>query len=217
MAQTNGVALPADELRVVLDQVRILQTQAVQREAVIRALQDSLAAARAENEVLRRQWDEARLRAQTLGANPGDREVVVLARQLGVAVQEQVELIRQVAGLISAVESGQDVAGELRRAKELFFPAAMTNQVPVDTRTSAKVVDVNLELRMAVLDMGVRQNVRIGMPVQAWRGDRLVAELRIVDVRTRISGALIERVERGVNLQIGDQVRVTGSQMELKK
>jgi hypothetical protein len=79
------------------------------------------------------------------------------------------------------------------------------------------VVDVNAPLRMAVLDVGAQQGARVGMPVQVWRGDRLIAELRIVEARRRVSGALIERVERGVILQVGDRARVAGNQMELKR
>ena len=41
------------------------------------------------------------------------------------------------------------------------------------------------------------------------RGDRVVAELRIVEVRQKISGALIESVEKNVTLQAGDTAKVT--------
>jgi hypothetical protein len=44
-----------------------------------------------------------------------------------------------------------------------------------------------------------------------WRGDRIVAELRVVEVRQRICGALIEKLEQKVTLQAGDKARVTKS------
>ena len=214
-AQTNNVVLPAKELQVVLEQVGALQAQAAQREAVIRALQESLAVARAENELLRQQWAEARGRAQVLGANPGDREAVVAQRQLVAAAAAQAELVAQLTRLVAAVESRANVEAELRRAKELVRPSQP--RATTGTLAAAKVVDVSAPLRLAVLDVGALQGARVGMPVQVWRQDRLVAELRIVDVRPRVSGALIERVEQGVTVQAGDAVRVTGNETDGKR
>ena len=216
-AQTNDASLPARELQLVLEQVRVLQAQAAQRETAIRALQESLTVARAENELLQRQWVEAQLRAQTLGANPGDHEAIAATRRLNVALHEQGELIAQLARLVAAVESNADVGAELQRAKARLSPSTATNGVAAGTLAAATVVDVNAPLRMAVLDVGAQQGARVGMPVQVWRGDRLIAELRIVEARRRVSGALIERVERGVILQVGDRARVDGNQMELKR
>jgi len=51
----------------------------------------------------------------------------------------------------------------------------------------------------------------VGMPFLVVRGDRVVAELRVVEVRRRICGALIEKVEKGVALAVGDAARVTKS------
>lgn len=216
-AQTNDASLPARELQLVLEQVRVLQAQAAQRETALRALQESLTVARAESELLRRQWVEAQLRAQTLGANPGDHEAIAATRRLGVALYEQAELVTQLARLVAAVESNADIDPELKRAKALLSSSTATNDVAVGTLAAATVVDVNAPLRMAVLDVGALQGARVGMPVQVWRGDRLIAELRIVEARRRVSGALIERVERGVTLQVGDRARVAGNQVELKR
>jgi len=43
------------------------------------------------------------------------------------------------------------------------------------------------------------------------RGERVVAELKIVEVRQRICGALIERVEEGVTLKTGDVARAASN------
>jgi len=40
------------------------------------------------------------------------------------------------------------------------------------------------------------------------RGEHVVAELKIVEVRQRICGALIEQVKEGVTLKTGDIARV---------
>ena len=73
---------------------------------------------------------------------------------------------------------------------------------------AATVLDVNPDLRLVVLNVGLLQGARIGMPLVVLRGDRVIAELKIVDVRQRICGALIERTEKQVTLKTGDVARV---------
>jgi hypothetical protein len=67
---------------------------------------------------------------------------------------------------------------------------------------------VNPDLRLVVLNIGQLQGARIGMPMVVMRGEHVVAELKIVEVRQRICGALIERVKEGVTLKTGDVARV---------
>jgi hypothetical protein len=76
------------------------------------------------------------------------------------------------------------------------------------TLGAATVLDVNPDLRLVVLNVGLLQGARIGMPLIVLRGDRVIAELKIVDVRQRICGALIERTEKQVTLKTGDVARV---------
>jgi hypothetical protein len=49
------------------------------------------------------------------------------------------------------------------------------------------------------------------MPLVILRGDRVVAELKIVEVRPRICGALVERVEKKVTVKAGDKAQVAKS------
>ena len=77
--------------------------------------------------------------------------------------------------------------------------------------TTARVLEVNQKLQLVVLNVGAQQGARIGMPMIILRGDRMVAELRIVEVRQKICGALIENVENNVMVQAGDTARVTKS------
>ena len=57
-------------------------------------------------------------------------------------------------------------------------------------------------------DHAQMQGARIGMPMVVVRGERIIAELKVVEVRERICGALIERVQEGVTLKTGDVARV---------
>ena len=58
-------------------------------------------------------------------------------------------------------------------------------------------------------NIGSQQGVKIGMPFQIQRGNHLVARARVVDVREKISGAVIE--EYGSNtekVKVGDTMHI---------
>ncbi len=215
-----------DELRLVLDKLRTenadLKSQLELRDTVIRNLQESLAVARTESEMFQRKWTEAQLRAQTLGANPNDSEASAAQRQLAEAIRQlalaQAEcqrLTAQLERLLVAVQSNTDLRAEIEATQALL--AAMKRSTTAPTAfvagrlEAAKVLDVNPKLRVAVLNVGAEQGVRIGMPFQVERDERAVATVRVVEVRPQVCGALIESAEKGVTLQAGDTAKVTKS------
>jgi hypothetical protein len=226
-----GATASADELRVLVDKLtsdnRRLKTDLEQRETIIRLLTENLAVARTESEWFQKQWSEAQLRAQTLGINFGDnsagqvqRQFVESVRALYLAEAERRRLIERLQTLLDAVEKQGDVAGELARTKALLAATARPASGRTDKAAAARglvegtlgaatVLDVNPDLRLVVLNIGLLQGARVGMPLVMLRGNRVVAELKIVEVRQRICGALIERVEKQVTLKAGDIVRVT--------
>lgn len=227
--QTNDAALQQMELRVVVDRLRAenadLKAQGDRREVVIRKLQESLAVARTESELFQQRWMEAQVRAQTLGANPADREAVAAQRELVETVRrlflaeaERQRLVAQLQRLLGAVQSNANVAAEAAATQALLDSVTVPAGTParkaaaVGSLGNAKVLDVNPQLRVAVLDVGAQQGARVGMPFQAWRDDRLVAELRVVEVRPRVCGALIERVEPHQTVRVGDEARAVGKQ-----
>ena len=53
--------------------------------------------------------------------------------------------------------------------------------------------------------------MRLGMPFAVIQGDRIVGRLKVVEVRKKISGAVIERMDRDKTIQVGDRVRITKS------
>jgi hypothetical protein len=215
-----------EELQVVLEKLRTANTdlkqQLGQREAVIRKLQESLAVARTESDLFQKKWQEAQLRAQTLGVNFGDadatqaqRQLIESIRSLYLAEAERQRLMEQLARLLTTLESNGDVAAEVERTKLLLASTwgqgETSGKMRLSTLESAKVLEVNLKLQLVVLDVGILQGARIGMPILVLRGDRVIGQLRIVDVRRRICGALIESVEKGVTVAAGDSARATRS------
>ncbi len=221
VAVTGTRGASDEELRRALDQLSAsytdVQRKLSEREAAVRTLTESLAIARTESELFQKLWTEAQVRVQTLGQNITDADAVAQQRQfvetlraLYLAETERQRLSDQLRRLVTAVESNGNVAAEIEQTKRLLVagekPAAPAGNGSIE---AAKVLEVNPKLRLVVLDVGAQQGARIGMPMMVWRGDRGVAELRIVEVRQKISGALIEKVENKVTLQAGDTARVS--------
>ena len=77
-----------------------------------------------------------------------------------------------------------------------------------------KILDVNKDLGMAVLSAGRDQGVRSGMRLAALEKNRPVAELRVVDVRAGIAGAVIETTAFGVLPKAEDRVIVAKGSTE---
>lgn len=217
-----------DELQVAVDALHSenqrLKEDLQQREAVIRVLTENLAIARTESDLFQKRWAEAQARVQTLGvATPAEasdqvrRQLIESMRSLYLADAERQRLVEQLERLLTAVQSGTNVVTEAQHTKQLLAALQQPSSGRETTgRTSpgldnATVLDVNATLHVVVLNVGSVQDSRVGMPFLVWRGDRVVAELRVVEVRRSICAALMERVERGVTLAAGDVARVAKS------
>ncbi len=200
----------------------------------IRSLDESLAVANAEREVTRRQYGEQKLRMEALGlAAVGDNKEALEQRLLNavrdlalvrdekekiaerlVALSETVMLYMKSATVANA-EVRLELEAQLRAANE----AAQADKLgkndggqppdPEPTLTNAKVVSMKEDLSLIVVNVGNHDGVKIGMPFQVVRDHRFVARARVVDVRERISGAIIEEYSSNEQkVKVGDGVRV---------
>jgi hypothetical protein len=88
------------------------------------------------------------------------------------------------------------------RAEEEVAPGLM----------DGKVLSVKEEWSLVVGDLGTRQGLKIGMPLRVVHDGKMVATLRVVDVRDRISGAVIQELESDkVKIRVGDRLEVDAS------
>ncbi len=199
-----------------------LKQQLDERDAVIRKVTESLAIARTESELFQKKWTEAKLQAQTLGVNFADasttaaqRQLVESVRALYLAEAERQRLVEQLQRLLTAIQDNRDVAAEVERTKALVAateqPQAATAKGTQSALQTAQVLDVNPNLRLVVLNVGLLHGARVGMPFVVTRGDRVIAQVRVVEVRRRICGAVIENLERNVKVAAGDAAHVTKS------
>ena len=213
------MAQQTEDMQHALDQLSAsyanAQKQLAERDAAIKTLTESLAIARTESELFQNLWTEAQLRAQTLGVGPTDsthRQLVESLRTLYLAEAERQRLIEQLTRLLVAVQTGTNATGEVERAKALLAAEKPIGQpVSQSSLETARVLEFNSKLRLVVLDVGSLQGARVGMPFIVLRGDRVIAWARVVEVRQKICGALIEKTEGNVAVKAGDTASVTKS------
>ncbi len=77
-------------------------------------------------------------------------------------------------------------------------------------KKSVRVVDVNPELGLVVLDAGVRQGLRLNVEYRVVRNEAIIAQLRVVDIRETIAGALVEKMSHQGLPRIGDAAILGG-------
>jgi hypothetical protein len=71
-----------------------------------------------------------------------------------------------------------------------------------------KVLSVKEEWSLVVGDLGARQGVKIGMPLRVVRSGKTIATLRVVDVREKISGAVIQELDSDkTKIKVGDRLQ----------
>ena len=98
---------------------------------------------------------------------------------------------------------------ELRAADRILGVGAGDDLDAGPTLTDASVVEVKPEFALVVANIGRNAGVKVGMPFQVWRDNRRIGDVRVIDVRDRISGAVIQNlVSEEDSIQTGDRLRV---------
>ena len=201
-------------------------------EKTIRALNESLAVANAESEVFKKQYAELKLRMEALGlASVGDNKealeqrLLKAVRDLDLTRQEKDKLAERLVALSETVllafktanvqdpQIRLDVEEQLRSANQSLDASNAVNaqnnvQAPADL-TNAQVISIKEDYGLLVINLGSKQGAKIGMPFQVVRGGHAVGRARVVDVRERICGAVVEEFSSNVEkVRVGDQMRV---------
>lgn len=200
-------------------------------ENTVKQLTQSLANANAEAETYKRQAADLSLKLQALGTDRSDdaleQKLLAAVRDLRLAKKDnedyRSELIQLSETVVALLKSTDTIAPDdrmavetaLRRTSELL--GAPQGAQPVEaveaTLQDALVVDVKPELSLIVANVGEKHGVKIGMPFQVWRDGAKVGEVRVIDVRSRICGAVIQNLENNKNpVKAGDSLRVDARQ-----
>ena len=115
-------------------------------------------------------------------------------------LEDQSRRIRKLSEALAEAQAALDVKEE-RRVQAVGSAV----ETPMDVPVEARIVDSNADLGLVVLDQGARQGVRYGLPLTVMRDRRRVARIRVVDVRERVAGAVVEETARGDYPQKGDR------------
>ena len=209
-----------------LSQTAELRRQlAIQRESV-KTLTDSLAESNAEAELFRRKYSDLQLRMEALGVESASKDRTKLEQrllnavsdlQLAVKEREQyrdqmLQLTEAMLNLLKTSTGGDakarmEVEAQVRSTNALVAKAANDTEVQ-PTLMDGSVVSVKDEWSLVVGNLGEKQGVKIGMPLRVVREGRLIATLRVVDVRQKICGAVIQEMGSGKDkIKVGDRLQ----------
>jgi hypothetical protein len=218
-------------LQTVVEENESLRQQLDLTRQQLSSLTETLALATTEAEVFRRESGELKLRMEALGLDSADpdrskleQRLLKAVRDLQIVQKERDQLADHLVRLSEAMvrylqtatsddaETRLALEEEMRAASEaLGVPGSQTVEgAPVSpTLTDGMVISVKEELALVVANIGSRQGVKTGMPFQVWRGGNRIGLVRVVDVRERISGAVIQDLNSDKErVKVGDRLRV---------
>ena len=202
----------------------------VQRESV-KTLTASLAESNAEAELFRRKYSDLQLRMEALGLESASKDRAKLEQRLLSAVtdlqlmqkereQYRDQMLRLTEAMLHLLQTStggdakarMEVEAQVRSTNALVGKAGGTSE-PEPTLMDGSVVSVKDEWSLVVGNLGEKQGVKIGMPLRVVRGDRTIATLRVVDVRKKICGAVIQETVSGKEkIKVGDRLQADARQ-----
>lgn len=216
-----------------LENIEELQEKIILLRSTVQSLTESLAIANAEAEAFKRQSSDLALKLEALGIAGVEKDQTKLEQRLLAAVrdlrlskQQHEAAVNQLLRLAEAIQvltvSAEQidpqirltVETELRKTSEVLGAPKAAQTEPVQaTLNDGMVVDIKEELSLVIANIGEKQGVMVGMPFQVWREDKRIGEVRVVDVRERISGAIIQSLEsEKTPIKTGDRLKVDARQ-----
>ena len=194
-----------------------------------KVMAQSLAAANAEAKSHRDSYRELLLKLEGLGVDILDPDPKGLESRLLKAVRDRDLLERDLDGVteqlfkltetfvvyMQSATSDDAAAREAIEAELLatskVFEQGQNAEASGKVRAIAegRVVSLDPEIGLVVLNIGRDSGVRVGMPLELMRVDRPIGNALVVDVRDSICGAVINELmmEGGDDVKIGDRVR----------
>jgi hypothetical protein len=211
----------------------ILQRKLTEAEESKVGLQKNLAVATGEAEILKRQLIEMRLRLEAFGlqgqsGQEGLEERLLKAvAALRTAELQKSALATAVITLLDSVEKSRESGSETDAETKAMIDAAINQgrqalaevdgtkaeadaaQTASGTIHEGSVLATKDELALVVTSLGRESGAKVGMPFRVIRGDQEIGSVRIVSVRDRISGAVIQELASASNrINVGDKLKI---------
>ena len=208
-----------------LAQKEELRRQLSLSQQTVKTLTASLAESNAEAELFRRKFADLQLRMEALGLASASKDRAKLEQRLLTAVSDlqlaqkerdqyrdqMMQLSETMVRYLKTTEGGDaqarmDVEAQLRGMNALV---EKSTKAPPENGSllDGSVISVKEEWSFVVGNFGAREGVKIGMPLRVKRGEDVVARLRVVDVRERICGAVIQESGKE-KIKVGDRLEV---------
>jgi len=205
-----------------------LQRQLLIAQESLKALTSSLAESNAEAELFRRKYSDLQLQMEALGLASANKDRTKLEQRLLAAVSDlqlaqkerdayRDQMLRLDEAMLCYLKTSQsadakarmDVETQLRSIDELVMKSTNAPDLPEPSLMDGSVISVKDEWSFVVGNLGEKQGVKIGMPMRAMRGDKRIATLRIIDVRQRICGAVVQEMDsKKDRIKVGDRLQV---------
>lgn len=242
-AQAKGSLSDLDieysELRMTLEKVigenKQLRDALAETGKTLADMRKNFAATSSEGEIFKRQAMELKLRIEALGLETAGGNQAKLEQRLLTAVSdlrvmadekkrlsEALVRLSEASSLFAKTASAADaetrlaLETEIRNANAalgMTSPNALEAMPVPATISDGLAISVKDDLALVVINLGSQQGVKIGMPFQVIRGDRLIGSVRVVDVREKISGAVIQNLSSEKDrIKVGDRLKVDARQ-----
>ncbi|QQL45825.1 hypothetical protein [Sulfuriroseicoccus oceanibius] len=236
VAQTaDKVGQVSDEriaLNAALEKVAILEAELDRQRQANAALAESLAGANRESRAARTRLAEIQVELEALGVTAlggDDRDVSQrLLKALAAIESERVyrqALEERLVSLSEAITTFLPTVSESDLAARASLEVAMrsadsllagrsngqsmgaSDDEPISL-TDSSVISLNPELGLAVLNVGKKSGVQIGMPFEIFRNDRILGAALVVDARDHICGLAFGGSANGLSeVKVGDRAR----------
>jgi hypothetical protein len=219
------LSVSPSEVTELLSQKEELRRQLSLSQQTVQTLTSSLAESNAEAELFRRKFANLELRMEALGLASASKDRAKLEQRLLTAVSDlqlaqkerdqyrdqMMQLSEAMLRYLKTAEGGDaqarmDVEAQLRSMNALVEKSS-TAQPTTGSLLDGSVIGLKEEWSFVVGNFGAREGVKIGMPLRVKRGDKVVARLRVVDVRERICGAIIQESGKE-KIKVGDRLEV---------
>jgi hypothetical protein len=200
-------------------------------ETRVKSLTQDVAAANAESESFREQWQDLKLRDEALGVEALTVDDQKLEDKLVQAVKElyQSEMKRREA--LSLLDKLLDTTQKLiatapkedpktradyevaSRSARDYIAGRDGASIPLgDSLEDGRIADLNPELNAVVLNLGKGQGVKEGMPFLIYHDNVEIGLVKVVLARDLVSAAVVESVKPNAVLKVGDRAAVDARQ-----
>ena len=195
-----------------------------QLERQVASLRESYMLARADADAARKQLREVSVRLEALGGTAlgGQEEKLIETAAMLESTRTELDKVRQgslrLATAVAEYKRSAMVEDETARLAletalqdmEVALGLRQKPQSEFDgTLDEAKVLSIDSESGLIVINAGRKGGVEVGMPMEISRGDQAIAQAMVTDVRKSVSGLLVQRhLNPVLSITVGDRVSV---------